>query len=79
MDGKNGWQIGEGFESASVEKQDAHDLASLYEVIFNKIVPTYYENTGKWEEMMRESVRSTCDDFAMKRMLENYYNKLYTP
>ncbi len=77
QDGENGWQIGDGFESDSDEELDAKDLASLYDVLLNKVLPTYYDNPEKWEAMMRESISSTSEPFAMKRMLEDYYSKLY--
>ncbi len=77
IDGENGWQIGDGFESDSEEELDAHDLASLYEVLFDKVLPTYYDKPEKWEAMMRESIRTTSEPFAMKRMLTDYYELLY--
>ncbi len=79
LDGENGWQIGNGFESHSDEELDANDLASLYDVLLNKVLPTYYEDADRWEAMMRESIRTTSEPFAMKRMLEDYYAKLYSP
>ena len=79
IDGENGWQIGDAFESSSEEKQDNHDRTALYEVILGKVLPTYYEDKKKWEKMMRESIRTTCDRFAIQRMLEDYFQKLYKP
>ncbi len=76
-DGENGWQIGDGFESDSVDELDAHDRDALYDVLLNKVLPTYYDDPGKWETMMRESIGTTSDRFAMKEMLNGYYTKLY--
>ncbi len=76
-DGVNGWQIGDGFESDSDEILDEHDRKSLYEVMLNKVLPTYYDDKEKWEKMMRESIKTTCDEFAVKRMLQDYYARLY--
>lgn len=76
-DGENGWQIGDGFESDSEEKLDAHDRESLYNVLLNNVLPSYYNDKKKWEKMMRESIKSTCNEFAVKRMLHDYYEKLY--
>ena len=78
VDGENGWQIGDGFESDSDEELDAHDTAALYDVVLNKVLPIYYDDAPKWESMMRESIRTTSEPFAIKRMLEDYYAKLYT-
>jgi len=75
--GVNGWQIGDAFESEDVEEQDAHDLAALYKVLLEEVVPTYYDDKEKWKEMMKASILSTKDEFGVKRMLEEYYELLY--
>ncbi|MCO6475999.1 MAG: alpha-glucan family phosphorylase [Phaeodactylibacter sp.] len=75
--GVNGWQIGDGFESKDENIQDQHDLDALYKVLLEEVVPTYYENRGKWKEMMKASILSTKKEFSVKRMLEEYYDLLY--
>lgn len=75
--GVNGWQFGNGFESDNDEILDANDLESLYKVLLEEVLPTFYENHEKWVEMMKESILSTKDKFAVKRMLEEYYTKMY--
>jgi len=76
--GVTGWQFGDGFESEDYEVLDAHDLAALYKVLQEEVIPTYYENRDKWIEMMRESIQQTRVQFDVKRMLEEYYEQLYT-
>jgi alpha-glucan phosphorylases len=78
IDGVNGWQFGDGFESDDVEILDKHDLEALYDVLLNKVVPTYYNDKAKWENMMRESIRTTYDAFSANRMLKEYYELMYT-
>jgi len=75
--GVNGWQIGDGYENKKEDKLDAHDQKSMYKVLLNEVIPTYYNNRSKWVEMMKQSILSTKDQFAVKRMLEEYYEKLY--
>ena len=77
QDGVNGWQIGDGFESDDDEVLDAHDLAALYDVLLGKVLPTYEDEPETWESMMRASIATTREPFAMKRMLDDYYEKLY--
>jgi len=77
MDGINGWQIGDGFESSNTSLLDENDLKSLYEVLLKKVIPTYYDNRQKWIEMMKASILSTKDYFCVARMLEEYYQKMY--
>jgi starch phosphorylase len=77
IDGVNGWQFGDGVSEGEVPDINAHDREALYDTLLKRVVPTYYENRTKWVEMMRESIRTTREAFATKRMLEEYYNKLY--
>ena len=76
--GVNGWQIGDGYENKSEKKLDVHDQKSLYKVLLDEVIPTYYDDKKKWVEMMKQSVITTHKPFAVKRMLEEYYENLYT-
>jgi starch phosphorylase len=75
--GINGWQIGDGYENKKEDKLDAHDQKSMYKVLLKEVLPCYYDDRRKWMEMMKQSILSTKDQFAVKRMLEEYYEKLY--
>jgi starch phosphorylase len=76
--GVNGWQIGDGYENKDEKKLDAHDQKALYKVLLSEVLPTYYDNKSKWIEMMKQSVLTTHKQFAVKRMLQEYYEHLYT-
>jgi starch phosphorylase len=73
----NGWQFGDGFQGANEQETDKHDLEALYQVLLEKVIPTYYNNRNKWIKMMRNSILSTKDEFSIERMLKDYYNKMY--
>ena len=75
--GVNGWQIGDGFEAGNEDEQARHDADSLYDVLLNKVVPMYYDHQMDWLKMMQASIQSTKERFAVKRMLEEYYEHLY--
>lgn len=76
--GVNGWQFGDAYENEEdVEAHDAHDLKAMYNVLLKEVIPTYYDNRKKWVAMMKASILSTKDQFAVKRMLEEYYELLY--
>lgn len=77
IDGENGWQFGDGFESENESELDKHDLDALYDTLLNRVIPTYYENREKWISMMKRSIDTTKDAFDVKRMLTEYYEKLY--
>lgn len=75
--GVNGWQFGDGFESEDSAKADINDLNALYRVVQQEVIPLYYNNRSKWTEMMKNSILCTKDRFSMKRMVEEYYEKMY--
>lgn len=74
-DGVNGWQFGDGYEGKG---QDEHDLKALYKVLLEEVIPTYYENRAKWIKMMRASIETTSEKFSATRMVQEYYDRLYT-
>jgi len=75
--GKNGWQFGDGLVPETEEEQDAHDLKELYKILQKEVIPTYYEDRDKWVAMMKQSIVDTKDQFAVKRMLKEYYELMY--
>jgi glycogen phosphorylase len=75
--GVNGWQFGNGFQTKNDVKQDSHDLKALYQVLQKEVIPVYYQDRSTWIKMMKQSILSTKDHFDVKRMLEEYYEKLY--
>lgn len=76
--GVNGWQFGDGFESDDFDELDDHDREALYRVLLEEVMPTYYGNREKWVKMMKASILTTKEQFAVRRMLEEYYKALYT-
>ncbi|MDQ6938616.1 MAG: alpha-glucan family phosphorylase [Verrucomicrobiota bacterium] len=82
--GKNGWAIGAEIEAGPAEFQNAVDIASLYQILENQIVPLYYAKPdGKlplaWLQLMRESIRSVTPVFNTHRMVQEYTERLYIP
>lgn len=75
--GVNGWQFGDGFTHPSPAIQDSHDSKALYQVLLNEVMPTYYHNRQKWIDMMRNSILSTKDRFNIKRMMDEYFSRMY--
>ena len=75
--GENGWQFGDGFVGKTEAEHDKHDGDALYKVLLEEVIPTYYDKREKWVEMMKQSILDCREEFAVKRMLEEYYEKLY--
>lgn len=81
QDGINGWAFAEGKTVEDFDNDldlfDAHDVKALYDTLLTKVIPTYYDNNSKWIDMMLSSIETTEEIFDVKRMLEEYYEKLY--
>ncbi len=75
--GINGWQFGDGKQFDDEDKCDAHDFKALKNCLTNEVIPTYYQDRNKWIDMMAASINTTKVPFGMKRMLDEYYSKLY--
>lgn len=78
-DDVTGWEIGGGCGFSCVEDQDRHDADSLYKTLFEKIIPTYYSDNGKWKSMMYASIDGMLERYSSDRMIKEYYEKMYQP
>ena len=84
FDGKNGWAIGEEREYHDPDVQDEADSLSLYSIIEDEIVPTYYDRGAdgiphSWVAFMKEAIRTCAPAFSMRRMVKEYTQRFYVP
>ncbi len=84
FDGKNGWAIGEEREYHDPEVRDEADSLSLYSIIEDEIVPTYYSRGAAgiphtWIATMKEAIRTCAPAFSMRRMVKEYTQRFYVP
>lgn len=82
--GQNGWAIGDDSEYANYELQDNADSISIYNMLENVIIPTYFDidSTGlskEWIKMMKASIKTVGGNYNTNRMLCDYLNNLYIP
>jgi len=83
--GKNGWAIGEAEAQYSSEEAQNHaDASSLYDILEQEVIPTFYERDikgipYKWMKIVKESIRTVAPQFSMSRMVKEYTHKLYVP
>ncbi|MDQ6660012.1 MAG: alpha-glucan family phosphorylase [Chloroflexota bacterium] len=82
--GKNGWAIGEEREYHDADVQAEADSLSLYRLLEEEIVPTYYSRgvdgiPHAWIAMMKEAIRTCAPQFSMSRMVKEYTTKFYVP
>ena len=82
--GSNGWAIGTGQNYTDPEAQDVADIASLFSILENELVPLYYERGAdgiphKWLSRVKESIITCAPQFSTARMVKQYVNELYAP
>jgi len=83
-DGLNGFAIGDGITHIDVEEQDRRDAASLYDVLENEIIPTYYDRDEldiprAWVARMKRTIYTLGWRFNTDRMVIDYAQKCYLP
>jgi starch phosphorylase len=81
-DGSNGFAIGNGDDATDVGLIDAGDAESLYRVLEEEVIPTYYDrdNSGlpyRWVAMMKHAIKTLAPRFNSDRMVEDYARKIY--
>lgn len=76
-DGVNSFVIPHLDHNLPVEVQDEHDVEALYDILENKIVPTYYDNPKEWVKIVKQSMIDVAPAFDSGRMADEYYTKMY--
>jgi len=71
--GVNGWAFGEGKAG-----NDAADLAALYDTLRDQVLPAWNDRPH-WIAMMQASIRMAETHFTAARMVEDYFERLYSP
>jgi starch phosphorylase len=84
FDGRNGWAIGDGSEGTDREKQDGLDAESLYALLENEVVPSFYQHDRAglpqdWIARALHSVATVPGRFNTHRMVAEYLEKSYLP
>jgi starch phosphorylase len=79
-----GFAIGDHEVGATEEEQDEADVAALFEVLEQQVLPVYYERDEsglpqRWIALMRESIAELGPRFGTTRMVTEYAERLYLP
>ena len=82
--GSNGWVIDGGKTMEDPEAQDAADADSLYRLLEEQVVPTYYQRDQQgiphaWLQIVKECIRTVAPHFCGARMLKQYVEEMYAP
>ena len=79
-----GWALTEKRTYENQEYQDRLDAATIYSLLENEIMPTYYARNAKgfspqWIQVIKNSIARIAPHYTMKRQLDDYYEKFYNP
>jgi glycogen phosphorylase len=82
-DGTNGWAL-PGEVQPDAGTQDARDAATLYRLLQDEVVPTFYDRDAEglpraWLARIRASLRTLAPAFGAGRMLDDYLERIYAP
>ncbi|MBQ9286509.1 MAG: alpha-glucan family phosphorylase [Bacteroidaceae bacterium] len=79
-----GWALTEKRTYENQAYQDQLDAATIYGLLENEIMPTYYARNAKgyspsWIQVIKNSIARIAPHYTMKRQLDDYYTKFYNP
>ena len=75
--GENCFVLPELDHKRPVWEQDEEDCANLFDILENKVLPTYYDEPKKWQEIVFNSITDVIPEFTSHRMAAQYYKELY--
>ena len=75
--GISGWLM-ECLEEHKHLHEDERDLQALYRILLTEVIPIYYEDSSRWQKMMRASIEMSQWKFSSERMIRDYYENIYT-
>ena len=79
-----GWALTDKRTYENQAYQDQLDAATIYGLLENEIISLYY-NKGEdgynheWIQVIKNSIATIAPHYTMKRQLDDYYTKFYTP
>ena len=77
-DGKNAFTIPFSDPDLPIEEQDRQDYENMMDVLENKILPLYYDNSKEWVQIMKNAMSEIEADFDSGRMAREYYERMFT-
>lgn len=77
-----GWALPEDQAYANHQFQDELDSETIYTILEDEIIPTYYDTNWsgvsmRWVSHIKNTVAHISPNFTMKRMIDDYYRQFY--
>ncbi len=81
---KAGWALTDKRTFTDQAQQDKLDAATIYSMLENEIIPLYFAKNSKgyspeWVQYIKRSIADIAPHFTMKRMIDDYIERFYTP
>ncbi len=81
---KAGWALTDKRTFTDQAQQDKLDAATIYSMLENEIVPLYFAKNSKgyspeWIQYIKGSIGHIAPHFTMKRQLDDYIDRFYSP
>jgi len=81
---KAGWALTDKRTFTDQSQQDKLDAATIYSMLENEIIPLYFAKNSKgyspeWVQYIKRSIADIAPHFTMKRMIDDYIERFYTP
>ncbi|HNE30181.1 MAG TPA: alpha-glucan family phosphorylase, partial [Saprospiraceae bacterium] len=78
-----GWALPEQDTYTDPALQNELDAETIYNILENDIIPTYYDRDEKgvserWVSHIRNTIAQIAPEFVMKRMLDDYQERFYS-
>ncbi len=79
-----GWALTEKRTYENQAYQDQLDATTIYSLLENEIIPMYYKKNSQgfsteWIKVVKNSIAQIAPHYTMKRQLDDYYKRFYSP
>jgi starch phosphorylase len=79
-----GWALGDGHEHGDDPGWDAAEADSLYSILENDVIPTFYDRKAaglpeRWLAKVRQSMTTLTAQFSANRAVRQYTTEFYVP
>jgi starch phosphorylase len=84
FDGRNGWAVSSAETYEDLERRDAVEADSLYEILERQVVPLFYERVEgpvprRWVRRVKDALVSLGPRVVASRMVRDYVTQMYEP
>jgi glycogen phosphorylase len=64
-------------QAGPYQEVNSIECQNLYKVLFEDVLPTYYDRPDKWADMMKKNILTISPQFESGRMADEYYKLIY--